>query len=377
MNYLLSIIIPTKDRYKYLTRTIKNLSKLDAKSIEIIIQDNTINNYEIIQVIKQINHENIKYFHDTRMLSQTENSNLALEHATGEYCCYIGDDDSVLPDLIEKVKYLKEKHIEACAIEEANYYWPDVVFEKKRPWLKFNTKKCREKLLNSKKILRASMSYGMQDIALLPRVYHGVVSKKILNQIYEKTGTYFPGPSPDMANAVACALLIKYYLHTEKPLIFSGVGFTSGAGMGQRGAHKGDLKNGKQLPIDAEEKWSKRIPKLWLGYTVWAESAEKSMIAMGNMELLKHINIEAMEAKIFLKYSEYRKAMIERISNPMHFIKFTWECIRFGFKYIYAETRLYLRNKFGFVNIISSPIEFEEAYNLVSESNLRIKEVRK
>ena len=47
MSTLLSIVIPTKDRYKYLKGTVDVLSKLDPSQIEIIVQDNTNDNSEI------------------------------------------------------------------------------------------------------------------------------------------------------------------------------------------------------------------------------------------------------------------------------------------------------------------------------------------
>ena len=213
----------------------------------------------------------------------------------------------------------------------------------------------------------------MQDIYVLPRVYHGIVSRNILEQIYDITGTFFPGPSPDMANATACALLIDKYLHTETPLVFSGVGYTSGAGMGQRGEHKGELKNGKQLPADAEEKWSKRIPKLWLGYTVWTESAEKALIAMGKEELIEKINYSAMEAKVFLKYPEYRKEMLIRQKTTTDYIKLFYQCLRFMIRYYYEIGRDYLREKRKYLHREYEPCAFETAVDAVKQSNALLK----
>lgn len=369
MDYLLSIVIPTKNRYKYLKETLRNLSRLDGSKAEIVVQDNTEDNSEIQKVLNRLNKANIKYFHCTDDLSQTENSELAVSHSTGEYCCYIGDDDTVLQDIITMTEYLKENSYESCICDQVRFYWPDVVFERKRAWLRYNTKKYKTIILHSDKALKKSMSYGMQDIDFLPRVYHGIVSKKVLEKIREITGSYFPGPSPDMANAVACSLLVDKYIYTQLPLIFSGVGFTSGAGMGQRGAHKGSLKDAKQLPKDAEERWSERIPKVWLGYTVWTESAEKAMIAMGKKDLLNKINIPAMEAKVFLKYPEYRKMILERLKDLPHFIKFGIECFRFVAKYFYAEEKLKIRIFLGLVISVNHSLSFEEAFDYVSQSN--------
>ena len=371
MGYLLSIIIPTKNRYNYLSKTLVNLSNLDEKKVEIVVQDNTDaeDNSKIKELIKSLNN-NIKYYHCLDDLSQTGNSDLAVSHASGEYCCYIGDDDTVLPDIVDVVEYLRENCYEACICDQARFYWPDVVFEKKRAWLKYNNKKYKTYILESMKSLNKSMSYGMQDIDMLPRVYHGIVSRKVLEKIQHITGTFFPGPSPDMANAVACSLIVEKYVYTQLPFIFSGVGFSSGAGMGQRGAHKGSLRDAKQLPKNAEKEWSKRIPKIWLGYTVWTESAEKAMSAMGREEMIENINIKAMEAKIFLKYPEYRDVIIERLKNRRDMAKLIFECIRFALRYIYEQGKIKYRVCRGLIVNVNKSLAFDDAYNLVRRSNL-------
>ena len=97
MNYVLSIIIPTKDRYIYLKECLKTLNNLSFKDqkVEVIVQDNTIDNKEIVDYLNDLNSNNIKYFHCTDNLSQTGNSDLAMTHVSGKYCCYIGDDDTI------------------------------------------------------------------------------------------------------------------------------------------------------------------------------------------------------------------------------------------------------------------------------------------
>jgi len=44
----LSIVIPTKDRYDYLESLIELISGFESDEIEIVIQDNTYDNREII-----------------------------------------------------------------------------------------------------------------------------------------------------------------------------------------------------------------------------------------------------------------------------------------------------------------------------------------
>ena len=48
--------------------------------------------------------------------------------------------------------------------------------------------------------------------SVLPMFYHGIVKKKILDDIYNTCKTYFPGPSPDMAVSIAISLKIKEFI---------------------------------------------------------------------------------------------------------------------------------------------------------------------
>ena len=371
MSYLLSIIIPTKNRYKYLKECLETLKAFDEKLVEIIIQDNSDDNSEIRCFLKDNNYtDNFKYFYCKENLSQTDNSDRALANATGEYCCYIGDDDSLSLGALTATKYLKENGFDACACDVSIYHWPDVVFlSKEKPPFSSKKVKARIKVINSKKVLNKFFSWGAQDIKYLARVYHGIVSRRTLNKIKEITGSYFPGPSPDMANAVACCLLINRYVYINAPLIISGYSYKSAGGLGLRGEHKGKLSEAKQLPKNAEKEWSERIPKIWLGYTVWPESAEKALIKMHHEAMIKKINYYAMEAKVYLKYKEYRNVIKERIDSLPHFLRLSCEIIRFGFRYT-KERCIYLsRRLFRKQCIINKKISLSQAFDKTNEIN--------
>ena len=90
---LLSIVVPTKDRYKYLRYLIEYVIELNNPQIEFVIQDNTANNKEIIEFLSDKLSENIKYFYTKESIPIGENSDKAVLNSTGKYVCYIGDDD--------------------------------------------------------------------------------------------------------------------------------------------------------------------------------------------------------------------------------------------------------------------------------------------
>lgn len=378
MAYLLSIIIPTKDRYQYLSDCILSLKDLSPEKIEIIIQDNSELNSEFLAFLKNNAGDNVKYYHQLGKLSQTENSDLAVSHATGKYCCFIGDDDTVSSAIIGIAEYMEKNEIKACVCDVATYYWDDVVFESgKRPPLSFVSKKPSVKKLCADKILKKVLSYGLQDIKYLARVYHGIISRDVLLQVQSKTGSFFPGPSPDMANAISCTTLLKDYIYVNAPLIVSGYSYKSAGGMGLRGAHKGSLKDSKQLPDNVEEGWDERIPKLWLGYTMWPQSGISAFKAMGLGSYIKKMNYDAMYAKTYLRYPEYKEVVLRFVSENKSMLKFALEIIRFSFRWGRERIVNQYRKLFHIQFIDWKQLTLSEAKQVVDKENSKSELVNK
>ena len=101
---LLSIIIPTKDRYHYLRECITTILAVDSDDFELVIQDNTPNNVEILPFIQEIKDDRLKYYYDSKHASEVENVNRAIIHSNGRYVCFIGDDDSITTSLVDAVR---------------------------------------------------------------------------------------------------------------------------------------------------------------------------------------------------------------------------------------------------------------------------------
>ena len=370
MPYILSIIIPTKNRYEYLKECLLSLKKLNSEKVEIIVQDNTVNNYEIVDFIEKLNTNNIKYYYDPSELSQTDNSDLAAKHATGEYCTYIGDDDSVCSAMIDSVEYMKKQNIDSAVINLATYHWPDVVFQgKKQPCLFFDRRKPHIRYMNKNQIFKDFLSWGCQDIHYIPRVYHGIIKRSVMEKIKDKTGSYFPGPSPDMANATAALLVINSFIEIPLPLIVSGYSYKSAGGMGLRGAHTGSLKATHQLPKNAEQEWSSKIPKVWLGYTVWAEAAEKAFTRMGESNYIEKINYNAMLAKTFLRYRDYRNMVMLYFPNPTQKIVLFYECLRFMSRWSWRRLLTCFYKVIGMIYENHNTISLQEACSIVNDFN--------
>lgn len=300
---LLSIVIPTKDRYDYLIQLVDLILSYKSDQIEIVIQDNTPENSYIKTYIEGRWNGKVNYYHHPDQLPISKNSDLAILNSTGEYVCFLGDDDGTTPLIVRATKWLKENNIEAAITSPIYYNWPDA----------YSVSGSRLKLLKSNGIIKIKSSRAILDKAIndgftwrdgMPGVYHGIVKRSTLDKIYNKCGTFFPGASPDIANCVAVCLMTEKYAEMSLPVIINGVGRNHGGGDYRANI---ELRNLPFLPPDIIEKWESQIPKAWTATTIWCESAVKALRSMGKSELVKKVNFSYMNAVFITLYPKSRK----------------------------------------------------------------------
>lgn len=284
-NKLLSIVVPTKNRFEYLKSLISIVDSFDNNDIELVIEDNSDDNTAILEYLQSKNNKNIIYNYDKESLSVVENSDRAIKHSSGKYVAFIGDDDLISKYAYDFVKFMDKRRYDSAVFQVAKYYWPGIEFKAHNfPNLIINN--CRSKIenINARSELKKILKSGATSLGLLPKVYHGIVLRERLNDIYAITGTYFPGPSPDMANAIALALVVKKHIYCDLPFVTAGASPKSTAGLGTKHQHEANIKDINFLPKDTEEKWNSNILKIWTGPTIYAQSA---LCALDNM---KHAN---------------------------------------------------------------------------------------
>lgn len=376
-NYLLSVIIPTKDRYEYLKECIESLVKLDSSDMEIVIQDNSTNNAKFLEYLSVVKSKHVKYFYNQNACSQTENYNRAIYNSSGDFIIGLGDDDSITSAAIEVAKLMQKYSIDACNVNMAGYYWPDVFkYDFSKPPLSFDKRAPKLQIVDTKLVLKRYLKTGMQDLKYLPRIYHAILSRQVLIKIKKATGSFCPGASPDMANAVAASFFVEKHLMLRYPVIISGSAFNSAAGKGLRGEHKGDLSNAKQLPSDVEVTWNSKIPKVWLGNTVWPQSALQALSKLGENNLSQKFNFLPMYARIYLKHPEYR----ELVNNNLHSINdnillYIW-CVREAFSWLYRSVKNSIKRKVGIEYVHKEIISLQEACDItemhLEHSNIKL-----
>lgn len=370
MSYILSVVIPTKNRLNYLKGCLSSINNLHRNDVEIIIQDNSDNHDEVLAYVLSLNNENIKYYYDGRSLSQTENSDLAFSHITGKYAVYIGDDDSICESIIDLAYSMSKYSIDSATYGISTFNWPDLIeaVPNAFSFKYYSNIVPKIELQDSNLLLVNALKNGMQDITKLPRVYHGIVSKDLLYSIYQYTGgSFFPGPSPDMANATACSLLTRRHISINKPMIISGFGKTSAGGMGKRKLHKGSLKGNFQLRDDVEDTWDNKIPKRWMQSAIWPNSAVSALKSLQKSEYVKYLNYGIIASETILHdRTSFKSVFCCKLSILEWFV-----CFIHTIKRVFSRFIIKKKKQEGEI-VLFEPISIEKAVEIQNLENKKI-----
>ena len=292
---LLSIVIPTKNRYLTLEQLLIVISSfLRSDNYEIVIQDNSDDNSRISNFLNRISNKNIKYFYQSGFLTVSENTSLAIGNCLGKYLLLIGDDDLVSPYIIEVIRLLETNDLDCLIYTRGNYFWPDVKFEKEYGFNYPDTLRIQRNFdlnlqyLNPDEELDKVLDNGAINLGKLPCLYHGIVKREKMEEVKNKFGSFVPGSSPDMAIAVALSFVVEKYAFVNYPVSLFGASKNSAAGLGTEGLHRNELQNVPWLPKDIIENWDPLIPKIWLGPTIYAQTIQEVLYKIGSSKRINY-----------------------------------------------------------------------------------------
>ena len=350
MASILSIVVPTKDRYYYLKKLIELVDSFGyGEELELVVQDNTSDNSEILSFLEKREYINLKYFYTPQPLTVGENCDLSINNSTGKYICFIGDDDAVTKYVMDCAKWMAEKSIDCVFPDRITFLWPES-YPGCKGDLYYKPFTNTVHIIDTKDVLNDLIRRGCVDTGRLPLLYRGVVKRDVLDRIYNQCGTYFPGASPDIANAVSLCLGIDKFAVISAPIAIGGNSKTGGGGVNQL-KHKAqtDFSKLPWLPKNTESIWCNQIPKIWTNPTIWCESVVETFRAWGRDDLIKKINFEKLYDYFLLNYFYYRNMVFPLTRNKSLLL------IRFVFNFIIKANRA-LYNRFR-MKILGSNVD--------------------
>lgn len=309
---LLTVVIPTHNRARYATHSISSVLAIAADDLELIVHD-TSDDDTLERFVDGIDDPRLRYVHCREALSMTENHNRAMALARGEYVCLIGDDDSILPAALEVTRWASLHRVPAIAPEVvANYAWPDFrsrafgaghagrLYMKRR----FGAAGMR----NGRDSMNAALARGALGTDGLPKVYHGIVARSVMERVRERGGAYFYGTSPDVSGAIAVASVIGQYLWIDFPLTLPGASAGSNTGRSATKTHTGTLEDDPHTRRFRDLQWPDVLPRFVSVETVWAHAVRATLAAVAP-EAMAAYNMPRLYAECLFRSYRYRSAV--------------------------------------------------------------------
>ena len=301
--YLLSVAIPTKNRQHFAKSTVRQIYNYD-KSIQIVICDNSDDDSLHNELNDIIDGQRVKYLYTKHPISVVQNYSLAAENCTGMYYCAIGDDDCVLPIIIDLVKWMQSNNIDAVKPnKKLEYWWPA---PNKTGMLFINEITGSTRSMNTRNAVIELLKNGGQGYLDLDLIgsYHCIVSKRMMDEVRDITGYYYSGASPDMYSAVCLSLLEDYNcMYVDYPFTLPGVCPKSTSYDGKHGTDIGKVNEAPHFANAEDYSWDERIPYFYTAPTIWAETMMHALGDMGKKDYIdKYFNEKTLINYLYWGY---------------------------------------------------------------------------
>lgn len=240
-----SICIPTRERDATLRSSIETVLAQTHDDFELIVQDNA-SSPATRAVVDSFNDPRIRYFRSEERLAMHDNWEQALSRTTGDYILFIGDDDAVMPDCLERADpLLRAMDTDILAWPSHLYYWPDCPDPDHRNLLIADVRNGRlwtdgyaddpfgsnisgryphrppgTLVFDSRKIAKAW--YSWKGVRLYVPLYHNFVHRRVIDRVRNQFGRYFLDPTPDFASLAVNTYFSKTILFYSRALSMSG-----------------------------------------------------------------------------------------------------------------------------------------------------------
>lgn len=281
---LLTVVMPTHQRARYAVHAVRSVLAIASPRLELVVHD-TSEDASLAEPMREVTDVRLRYVHCREPLSMTENHNRAMTLARGRYVCLIGDDDSILPEALDAAEWADAHGIAAIAPEVvANYAWPDFRSRAfgaghagrlylKRRWGAVARRDARTDLI-------AALDRAALGTEGLPKVYHGLVARAVLERLRERAGAVFHGTSPDVSGSVGVAAAIDRYLWVDHPLTLPGASAGSNTGRSATGTHVGRVEEDPHTRRFRDLAWPEVLPRFVSVETVWAHAVHATLAAV-------------------------------------------------------------------------------------------------
>jgi hypothetical protein len=299
---ILSVVIPTHERSRYALHTIRSILN-NFRNTEVIVSDTSHSDDLALAIKPELHHRMLVYVRQAGDLSMVENFERACALATGTYVILIGDDDFLGPFAEQIASWAKIQKIELVdCVFSSTYCWPD--FRSKYSGSSYAGKLSIRPYDSAIRNIDSPLSFKEclanlgGGLGQMPRLYHGMVSRKLLTRIVDRYGALFGDVSPDIYSSVLLAAEGTSRVRINFPFIVPGSSGGSASGSSATRTHVGDLRSTLDAQRYSNISWNRLVPQFYSVQTVWAHAFCSAVAVHAQHE--SQINYPSLYAKCLL-----------------------------------------------------------------------------
>ncbi|GFI49527.1 hypothetical protein IMSAGC020_00727 [Lachnospiraceae bacterium] len=320
--YLISVIIPTRNRQLYAKAAVRQIISISDK-IEVIVHDNSDDESLRDSLKDLMDLSQLKYVFIKERISAVDNYNYAAEMATGEYFIAIGDDDCLLPSVIECALWMKRNNIDAIKPnKDIRYWWPDISdrnYKVRQGYLSCGLFSNNYRTSNPMNGVLKLLDQGGQDYLNLDLVnsYHGLVKTDRMREVKKLTGRFYGGCSPDIYSAVCLSMLPNMKVVTiDVPISIPGICAKSTSSASGKGKHIGKLEDAPHfIGMKDRYNWNSIVPRIYSVETIWAECFLHALNDLNRQDLYKKFRRDKLYKAIIKNNPSNREQILKIIGK--------------------------------------------------------------
>ena len=304
-----SIVVPTRERAATLHYAIRSCLAQNFDDYEIVVCDNC-GSGATREVVAKLNSHKIRYVRSEIPLSMSDNWELAVSHARGEFITVVGDDDALCRHALSEADALIRMHrTQLVRWAYAYYKWPDYAGQADANRLSFRVNgNCHR--VQSGRLIQEIIDKPKRYHEL-PMIYNSLVHRDVIDRLRQRTGRVFSAISPDVYSGFAFADLVPKFVSVVRPMGICGTSShsTGQAGVIGRGATSGIVKDFFDASAKSGLFWNKSVPFVRKsisaviaesyaqamttlhGGMTWTRAQRKSLTVAMVRDLLEHPNL--------------------------------------------------------------------------------------
>jgi glycosyltransferase involved in cell wall biosynthesis len=226
---LISIVIPTRERAAVLRHALASCLRIADDDIEIVVSDNASQD-DTAEVVASTGDARVRYVRTPQRRSMRENFEFAVGQTRGDYVFIMGDDDALIPNQFPYMRALLEEfRPDSLTGAKVGYAWPGDWPGDSEPKTAGRVKLVYRSVYGHPEFVSgaelrahlASKGTGIKWDA--PRLYGGVMSRRVIESMKAKSGQLFMGSWPDLYITYASPAVIERHLKIRHPFFIAAV----------------------------------------------------------------------------------------------------------------------------------------------------------